>query len=280
MLAECRDRIKEADIVLIGIGNEFNIKISDIVSCNPIYNKLNLEESGLNDLECQWIELAIMKDTIDRNLCDKVHDRIALYNKLYTYLKDNGKDNYFVVTTCSDDIIMMTDFAQDRMVAPCGTASYMKCDSGCFKYVYETKEVYDNINTILRKYVDEVNIDQKIMWRELKEAMPQCPMCKGLMSVNIVKTNNYSQEGYREKWDSYMAWLQKTLNKKLVMIELGEGFDTPTVIRWPFEKVVNVNNKATLIRVNEKFWQVVEEIEDKSLSIKMSGIDFIKELND
>ena len=116
------------------------------------------------------------------------------------------------------------------------------------------------------------------MFDELREAMPQCPMCKQVMSANIVKSNNYSEEGYREQWDSYMSWLQKTLNRKLVMLELGEGFETPTVIRWPFEKVAAVNNKATLIRVNEKVWQISEDIEAKAIPLNMSGVAFIEEI--
>lgn len=98
------------------------------------------------------------------------------------------------------------------------------------------------------------------------------------MSVNLLKTNNYSEEGYREAWDSYTAWLQKTLNRKLVMIELGESFDTPTVIRWPFEKVAAINNKATLIRVNKNFWQISEDIAAKAISVRMSGLEFLKNM--
>ena len=62
------------------------------------------------------------------------------------------------------------------------------------------------------------------------------------------------------------------------MLELGEGFDTPTVIRWPFEKVAAVNNKATLIRVNKNFWQISEDIEAKAIPVKMSGIEFLENM--
>ena len=30
----------------------------------------------------------------------------------------------------------------------------------------------------------------------------------------------------------------RNLNRRLVILELGEGFKTPTVMRWPFEKIV------------------------------------------
>lgn len=279
IIEECRRKIEESDIVLIGFGKEFNVKREIVLKDNKYLKKMDLSDSPLTELERNWVELTLVSKTLEKNESEIVKERLSIYNNVAGYLKKLNKNNYFVVTTCNDDIITMSSFERERMVAPCGTLKYMKCDTGCFKYVYETKEVYDNIYSIVQKYKETDFKNRESMWDELKEAMPQCPMCKQVMSVNQVKTNNYSEEGYKEAWESYMSWLQKTLNRKLVMIELGEGFDTPTVIRWPFEKVAAVNNKAVLIRVNEKFWQISEDIEAKALPVKKSGIEFIKELS-
>lgn len=279
IIEECRRKIEESDIVLIGFGKEFNVKREIVLKDNKYLKKMDLSDSPLTELERNWVELTLVSKTLEKNESEIVKERLSIYNNVAGYLKKLNKNNYFVVTTCNDDIITMSSFERERMVAPCGTLKYMKCDTGCFKYVYETKEVYDNIYSIVQKYKETDFKNRELMWDELKEAMPQCPMCKQVMSVNQVKTNNYSEEGYKEAWESYMSWLQKTLNRKLVMIELGEGFDTPTVIRWPFEKVAAVNNKAVLIRVNEKFWQISEDIEAKALPVKKSGIEFIKELS-
>ena len=278
VLSQCKDKIKEADIVLVGFGREFNIKRQDILATDKRFLDLDLDNSSLSDLEKEWIELSVMYDCLNSGNCDIIEERKKLYNDVHKYLSDLGKNNYFVVTTCFDDIITYSDFDKDRMVAPCGTLKFMKCDRGCFKHVYDTEMVFDNINSILCKHYTDGYNDKDNMYQELIEAMPQCPMCKQVMSINIVKTNNYSEEGYRESWDSYMSWLQKTLNRKLVMLELGEGFDTPTVIRWPFEKVATVNNKATLIRVNDKVWQISEDIEAKAIPVNMSGVAFAEEI--
>ena len=278
VLTQCKDKIKDADIVLIGFGREFNIKRQDILNTEKRYLDLELDSSSLSDLEKEWIELSIMYDCLNSGNCDIIEKRKKLYNEVHRYLTDLGKSNYFVVTTCFDDIITYSNFDKDRMVAPCGTLKLMKCDRGCFKHVYDTDMVFENINSILGKYYSDGYSDKDKMYEELIEAMPQCPMCKQVMSINIVKTNNYSEEGYRESWDSYMSWLQKTLNRKLVMLELGEGFETPTVIRWPFEKVATVNNKATLIRVNDKVWQISEDIEAKAIPLNMSGVGFVEEI--
>lgn len=277
-IEECRQKIEEADIILIGFGKDFAVTRSDILREDKIFQKLNMEECPLTELEKSWIELTLMSKCLENKSSDMVKEKLALYDDVAEYLNRHNKNNYFVVTTCNDDIITMSSFDKERMVAPCGTLKYMKCDAGCFKYVYDTKEVYDNIYSIIINNYEMDFSDREKMWDELREAMPQCPMCKQVMSVNQVRTNNYSEEGYKENWESYMAWLQKTLNRKLVMLEIGEGFDTPTVIRWPFEKVAAVNNKAVLIRVNEKFWQISEDIEAKAIPVNMSGVAFAEEI--
>ncbi len=273
---EAVEIINGADIVLIGFGPEFNIKDSDMLADIPLYKELNISDMPLDDTEKKWLEYTLIKKCQDSCDSQARAEALKLYNDLADYLHKLGKKNYFVVTTCKDDIIYDSTFDKDRIVAPLGTMNLMKCDKGCFKTVYPTDEVYEYIYKIILKYKDEP--DKTGMYSELKDAMPQCPMCKQVMSANIYKTNNYSAEGYREAWDSYTAWLQKTLNRKLVMLELGEGFDTPTVIRWPFEKVAAVNNKSTLIRVNKNFWQISEDIEGKALPVKMSGKEFVRRL--
>lgn len=273
IIKECMEKISDADIVLLGFGPEFNIKTSDILDQTPLYKELDIQGMPLDDLEKKWIEYTLVKISIDSIECKIRSEALNIYNSLDEHLRKLNKTNYFVVTTCNDDIIWDSTFDKDRIVAPLGTMDLMKCEKGCFKTVYQTEEVYNHIYYIIQKYKNED--DKTHMYDELKEAMPQCPMCKQVMSANLYKTSNYSAEGYREAWDTYTAWLQKTLNRKLVMIELGEGFETPTVIRWPFEKVAAVNNKSTLIRVNKNFWQIAEDIEGKALPVKMSGKEFV-----
>ena len=275
IIKECREKINDADIVLVGFGPEFNIKSSDILDQIPLYEELGISGMPLEDIEKKWIEYTLIYK-LGKNESKLWTEAVELYNELKAYFEGQGKNNFFVVTTCNDDIIWDASFDRDRVVAPLGTMKLMKCDKGCFKTVYPTEDVYNNIYDIIVKYSKQT--DRTNMYNELREAMPQCPMCKQVMSANIYKTNNYSAEGYREAWDTYTAWLQKTLNRKLVMIELGEGFETPTVIRWPFEKVAAVNNKSTLIRVNKSFWQIAEDIEGKALPVKMSGKEFVRRL--
>lgn len=76
-------------------------------------------------------------------------------------------------------------------------------------------------------------------------------------------------------WEAYTGWLAGTLNRELVILELGEGFQNPSLIRWPFEKTVMLNQKAFLFRVHRQFSQIPEEIKEKAVPVAESSVDFI-----
>ena len=70
-----------------------------------------------------------------------------------------------------------------------------------------------------------------------------------------------------EAWKHYTLWLSCTLNRNTVLLELGENYKDPSLIRWPFEKTAMLNNKAYLFRVHKIFSQVPEELSGKSCPV-------------
>ena len=175
----------------------------------------------------------------DNNTCSQ------LINDLYDIVKEK---NYFIVTTNIDDCIYQTKFEKEKIVAPCGSNHRWQCKNAC------TNEV----------------------WMEQKE---ECPHCKGEVVENIWKNQPYVETGYLEQWKVYTNWLQHTLNKKIVVLELGENFQTPSVMRWPFEKITYINQKSYFVRVGEKFSQLTEEMaKDRAISMPINSRAFIENL--
>lgn len=80
------------------------------------------------------------------------------------------------------------------------------------------------------------------------------------------------------RWNIYLKWLQNTINKELLILEIGVGFANPEIIRFPFEKVAMYNNKAGFIRVDKTFYQLTKEISDKGEAVKMDGNEFVNNL--
>ena len=79
-----------------------------------------------------------------------------------------------------------------------------------------------------------------------------------------------------EQWNGYTGWLAGTLNRTTVLLELGEGFGQPSLIRWPFERTAAINRKARLYRVHKTFYQITEELKEKAAAVKADSVGFME----
>lgn len=177
----------------------------------------------------------------------KVPDVQSLYEKLAVLFKDR---DYFIVTTVTDGEIFKSSLDPKRITAPCGNVTWRQCSKACTKDIWEPGEIPDDI----------------------------CPHCNAPLTGNTIEADNYIEEGYLPQWNAYTRWLSGTLNKRLLILELGVGFKTPTVIRWPFEKTVSINNKAHMYRIHGKFSQLSEGMKEKADSIALNSADFLRSL--
>lgn len=260
MIEEVMQKISEAEIILIGIGEEFEIKKEEIIN-NQRYadaiDKCENDKQIIPYIEKSFFEKSNEECILQRKNC---------YIQLEKLIRDK---NYFIVSLCMDGIIHTADFNEKRIVEPCGGFEMLQCSDKC------TSDLYD-VDISFSKQIDEF-IDGSIKGKDL--IFPVCPKCGKPLVFNNIIAENYAEEGYLEKWQLYTKWLQGTVNRKLCVLELGVGMRFPTVIRWPFEKIAYFNQKASFIRVHSKLYQVAEEIKDKSIKIQSSPLDFLKELS-
>ena len=63
-------------------------------------------------------------------------------------------------------------------------------------------------------------------------------------------------------------FIENARDKKLVLLELGVGFNTPIIIRFPFEEMVYQNNNWNLVRINKDNANTFLDIENKSIIIE------------
>lgn len=252
------EKINDADMVLVGIGEEFNEDFKDIGKFPNLMSAL--EEVDINP-SLEWVvpflEQRFLKEHIDGKL-------IASYKTLFELIKNK---NYFVVTTCIDENIKKADFDMERLVEPCGNYERLQCSEKCCSKLYPSEEFS---NLVKQAILDGVGLDSL--------EIPKCPDCgKPLVINNILCEKNYVEEGYQPQWENYTKWLQQTLNKKLCILELGVGVNLPNIIRWPFEKIAFYNQKASFFRINESLYQMTEDLGDKGISIGLNAIDFLHE---
>ncbi len=100
------------------------------------------------------------------------------------------------------------------------------------------------------------------------ELVPKCPVCGMPMDVNIRKDAYFVQDdNWYQQSKNYENFLEETKNKKVVLLEFGVGFNTPGIIRFPFEQMTYQNTNWNLVRFNKDNPNVYLKIEDKCIKV-------------
>ena len=94
-----------------------------------------------------------------------------------------------------------------------------------------------------------------------------------------LRCDNYfvEDEAWHEAADRYAGFLEQNKDKKVVLLELGVGFNTPIIIRFPFEKMVRENSSYSLIRLNMDEAVVPESFGKRAIGI---GGDMARAITD
>lgn len=177
---------------------------------------------------------------------------LPLYQTLFELV---GDKDYFVITTNVDAQFYKAGFAQDRVFAVQGDYGKLQCAKGC----HDT--LYDNQNLVRRMVSEQKDC------RVPSALVPKCPVCGGEMEVNIRKDLYFVQDRtwYAAK-KRYEDFYDRACGKNTVLLELGVGYNTPTIIRFPFERMVYENKGVFLVRMNTQYPEAIPENAAKTLS--------------
>ena len=97
--------------------------------------------------------------------------------------------------------------------------------------------------------------------------------------MNLRKDNYFVQD---EDWYAaerrFSDFLSDAIDKKLVLLELGVGFNTPTIIRFPFEKLVREHDQISLIRLNLDQAVVPKSFGSRAVGISADMAESIKDI--
>ena len=176
---------------------------------------------------------------------------MPLYKKLRDIVNDK---NYFVITTNVDAQFRKAGFDRKRIFEVQGNYGLMQCSKGCHDTLYDNRAAVEAINhhaanlTVAPEYV------------------PHCPVCGGKMDVHVRVNRNFVEDkDWHVSAERYCDFVERNRNMKIMMLEIGVGFNTPTIIRFPFEHLTYENYAAKLIRFNSMEPQCPAEIRSQSI---------------
>lgn len=160
-----------------------------------------------------------------------------VYGELLRLLR--GKD-YFVLTTNVDHCFQKAGVDKKRLFYTQGDYGLFQCSEPC------CQETWDN-ETAVREMVAR----QKEM-RVPAELLPVCPRCGRPLTMNLRSDDKFVEdEGWHAAAERYENFLRTRRRGKALFLELGVGYNTPGIIKYPFWQMTAANPEAVYACVNQ-----------------------------
>lgn len=168
-----------------------------------------------------------------------------LYHNILQLIK--GKE-YFVITTNVDAQFEKSGFAKEKIFATQGDYAYLQARSG------NPKTLVYNEFWVMQALAE--TIDCKVP----TELIPHHPLTGELMSPNLRCDATFVEdEQWHRQAKAYHDFVGKTWNHKLLLLEFGIGFNTPSIIRFPFEQMAASSSNISLVRFNRDYPQLMQK---------------------
>lgn len=181
-----------------------------------------------------------------------------LYNKLYELVKDK---DYFVITTNVDHCFQKAGFDKKRLFYTQGDYGLFQCSEPC------CRETFDN-----EAIVQEMFNRQKDM-KIPTELLPVCPHCGKPLTMNLRSDDKFVEdEGWHLAAQRYQNFLHTRANEKILFLELGVGYNTPVIIKYPFWQMTAKNKNSTYACINLNYASAPAYIQNRAICIEC-GID-------
>ncbi|URZ05190.1 SIR2 family NAD-dependent protein deacylase [Clostridium felsineum] len=183
------------------------------------------------------------------------------YMDLLQLLKDK---EYFIVTT-NQDTQFLKIFPEGKVAAIQGDLRYFQCSQPCHDKVYFNKEQIEKMYGSIK----ETRMPTKLI--------PICPKCGKDLEPWVRSFQFLEGSLYKSELNKYREYLRKSINKKVLFLELGVGTMTPMFIKEPFWRMTYSWKDASYISINPKDAVIPLEIEKKGLAVNE---DIAKVLHD
>lgn len=261
-IKKIKDKINEYEIILIGAGAGISTSAGMSYSGKRFLNYFSdfHKKYGIQDmysggfypyesLEEYW---AYWSRYIFINRYKNQNDET--YNNLLKLI--NNKE-YFVITTNVDHCFQKAGINKDKLFYTQGDYGLWQCSTPCHN------ETFDNEKQVLKMIKEQKNM--KIP----SNLIPKCPYCNEPLTMNLRQDETFVEdEGWHEAFNRYDTFLKNNKDKKILFLELGVGYNTPGIIKFPFWKMTYNNKKSFYISINIEKDHIPNEIQKRSILLK------------
>ena len=178
-----------------------------------------------------------------------------VYDNLLKLVQDK---DYFVITTNVDHCFQKAGFDKKRLFYTQGDYGLFQCSEPCCQETFENEAM---IREMVRRQED-----MKIP----TELLPTCPHCGKPMTMNLRCDDTFVEdEGWHRAAKRYENFLRTRNGQKIFFLELGVGYNTPVIIKYPFWQMTAKNPNAIYACINQGQAVCPQEIERQSVCMDM-----------
>lgn len=176
-----------------------------------------------------------------------------IYDDLLKLVADK---DYFVITTNVDHCFQKAGFEKKRLFYTQGDYGLFQCSEPC------CQETFDN-EVVIRQMMERQE-NMKIP----SELLPVCPHCGKPMTMNLRSDDKFVEdEGWHRAAERYADFLRTRKEQKTLFLELGVGYNTPVIIKYPFWQMTAKNPNATYACINQGQACAPEEIANRAIVV-------------
>ena len=186
-----------------------------------------------------------------------------VYENLLSLVHDK---DYFVITTNVDHCFQKAGFDKKCLFYTQGDYGLFQCSEPC------CQETFDNESAV-RKMMERQK-DMKIP----TELIPKCPRCGKPMTMNLRSDDRFVEdEGWHVAAARYSDFI-RSHNGRVLYLELGVGYNTPVIIKYPFWRMTAQNPRAAYVCINYGEAVCPTEIEEQAICIDADIAKVISEI--
>ncbi len=177
-----------------------------------------------------------------------------LYHELASLMKAK---NHFVITTNVDHQFFKAGFDPESIFAVQGDYGLIQCAKGCHAQLYDNEPLVAEWMAQLSGVLIP------------KELVPTCPKCGGPMDMNLRKDAHFVEDQHwHDSSNRYAGFARQARNGPTILLEMGVGFNTPGIIRFPFEQMTMSGDQVSLLRFNKSHPKGLPANEDKTVTFQ------------
>lgn len=214
-----------------------------------------------------------------------------VYDRLLELVQDK---DYFVLTTNVDHCFQKAGFDKERIFYTQGDYGLFQCSRPCHSRTYDNKDTVmqmlisqgyeiaedgclsmpsdadcsrDDNGSVNAAHAEHLPFKPKMLIPS--ELVPRCPVCGRPMTMNLRCDSTFVEDdGWEAASARYSSFLRNNTGRKVLFLELGVGFNTPGIIKYPFWRMTSENKRAVYACLNYTDAYAPAEIRKQSICIE------------